>query len=55
MGCCEAARDFYSRRRGQESHNPDDAVLLNLMQLWAPESRDRQRILRDNPVKLYDF
>jgi len=38
-----------------DSHKPDDAVLLDLMQVWAPESRDRQRILRDNPVKLYDF
>lgn len=38
-----------------DSHKPDDAVLLDLMNIWAPERRDRQRILHDNPVKLYDF
>lgn len=38
-----------------DENKPDDAVLLDLMNIWAPDSRDRERILRDNPVKLYGF
>ncbi|MEZ3500763.1 amidohydrolase family protein [Pantoea sp. KPR_PJ] len=38
-----------------DDKKPDDAVLLDLISLWAPDSRDQQKILRDNPVKLYGF
>ncbi|WP_295481855.1 amidohydrolase family protein [uncultured Pseudomonas sp.] len=34
---------------------PDDAALLDLLLQWAPDDRVRTMILRDTPVKLYDF
>lgn len=34
---------------------PDDGVLLNLLQDWAPDEAMRKRILVDNPAKLYEF
>ncbi len=34
---------------------PDDEVLLDLMLDWAPDERTRNRILSDNPAKLYGF
>lgn len=34
---------------------PDDARLLDLLLDWAPSAADRQRILVDNPMQLYDF
>lgn len=34
---------------------PDDAAILDLLRQWAPADKDRQLILRDNPVSLYDF
>jgi predicted TIM-barrel fold metal-dependent hydrolase len=36
-------------------HKPDDAVLLDLLSVWAPDAATRQRILVDNPAMLYDF
>lgn len=36
-------------------NKPDDAAILDLLATWAPNDRDRQRILRDNPVALYGF
>ncbi|WNW14028.1 amidohydrolase family protein [Pseudomonas sp. DTU_2021_1001937_2_SI_NGA_ILE_001] len=36
-------------------NKPDDAAILDLLAEWAPSSQDRTRILRDNPVSLYDF
>ncbi len=33
---------------------PDDALLLDLLAEWAPQEV-RNRILVDNPAKLYDF
>ncbi|WP_347253148.1 hypothetical protein [Leminorella grimontii] len=36
-------------------NKPDDAAILDLLATWAPNDRDRQRILRDNPVELYGF
>jgi predicted TIM-barrel fold metal-dependent hydrolase len=34
---------------------PDDAILFDLMTDWAPEEPIRNRILVDNPVRLYGF
>ncbi|WP_295474621.1 amidohydrolase family protein [uncultured Pseudomonas sp.] len=36
-------------------NKPDDAAILDLLAEWAPSSEARTRILRDNPVSLYDF
>jgi D-galactarolactone isomerase len=34
---------------------PDDADLLELLLDWAPDEKDRNRILADNPAELYQF
>jgi D-galactarolactone isomerase len=34
---------------------PDDALLLDLLAEWAPDRNMRNRILVDNPAKLYGF
>ena len=34
---------------------PDDAVLFDLLSHWAPNERERNRILVDNPQTLYGF
>lgn len=34
---------------------PDDAGLLDLLLEWAPDEADRQKILVDNPARLYGF
>jgi predicted TIM-barrel fold metal-dependent hydrolase len=34
---------------------PDDAVLFDLLLQWAPDARERYRILVENPAKLYGF
>ncbi|MDF1587403.1 amidohydrolase family protein [Marinimicrococcus flavescens] len=34
---------------------PDDVHLLDLLLDWAPREEDRQRILVDNPARLYGF
>jgi len=34
---------------------PDDAVLFDLLGVWAPDETVRNRILVDNPEKLYGF
>lgn len=34
---------------------PDDAALLDLLLDWAPDPRTRDRILVDNPARLYGF
>ena len=36
-------------------YRPDDAALLDLIPLFAPDAADRQRLLVDNPARLYDF
>jgi D-galactarolactone isomerase len=38
-----------------EKNKPDDAVLFDLLAQWAPEETTRDRILVQNPAKLYDF
>jgi D-galactarolactone isomerase len=35
--------------------HPDDAVLFDLLSEWAPDEKVRNRILVDNPKKLYGF
>lgn len=34
---------------------PDDAVLFDLLSVWAPDTATRKRILVDNPETLYGF
>jgi len=34
---------------------PDDALLFDLLAVWAPEEATRMRILVDNPERLYGF
>ncbi|NWG24513.1 MAG: amidohydrolase family protein [Pseudorhodoplanes sp.] len=34
---------------------PDDAVLLDMLLDWAPDEATRQKILVDNPARLYGF
>ena len=34
---------------------PDDALLFDLLAVWAPEETTRKRILVDNPENLYGF
>jgi D-galactarolactone isomerase len=38
-----------------ESNKPDDAVLLDLLQEWARDEATRQKILVENPTRLYGF
>jgi predicted TIM-barrel fold metal-dependent hydrolase len=35
--------------------HPDDALLFDLLAVWAPDEKIRNRILVDNPAKLYGF
>jgi len=39
----------------KDNAKPDDAVLFDLMAQWAPAEAVRNRILVDNPAKLYGF
>jgi predicted TIM-barrel fold metal-dependent hydrolase len=39
----------------QKQVKPDDAVLLDLLSVWAPDPATRARILVDNPQALYGF
>jgi D-galactarolactone isomerase len=39
----------------KEDHKPDDAVLFDLLAVWAPNELTRRRILVDNPATLYGF
>ena len=36
-------------------NKPNDAVLFDLLSQWAPNERERNRILVDNPQTLYGF
>jgi predicted TIM-barrel fold metal-dependent hydrolase len=38
-----------------EKVKPNDAILLDLLAEWVPDTATRNRILVDNPVKLYGF
>ncbi len=37
------------------NEKPNDTTLLNLLQAWAPEPGQREKILVHNPAKLYGF
>jgi len=39
---------------GPEVH-PDDALLFDLLSVWAPDEKVRNKILVDNPKTLYGF
>jgi predicted TIM-barrel fold metal-dependent hydrolase len=39
----------------KDDHKPDDAVLFDLLAQWAPDETVRNRILVDNPAKVYGF
>jgi D-galactarolactone isomerase len=39
----------------QGEQYPDDASLLDLLIMWAPNDADRRKILVDNPARLYGF
>ena len=41
--------------QGKAAPLPDDAVLFDLLTEWAPDEKVRNRILVDNPAKLYGF
>lgn len=43
----------HPQHRGADA--PDDAMLLDLMLDWAPDEKTRNRILSENPAKLYGF
>ncbi len=36
-------------------NKPDDAILFDLLAVWAPHDATRNRILVDNPARLYGF
>jgi predicted TIM-barrel fold metal-dependent hydrolase len=38
-----------------EKDKPDDAVLFDLLSMWAPDEATRNRILVQNPETLYGF
>ena len=38
-----------------EPHKPDDALLFDLLTIWAGDLTKRDRILVDNPAELYGF
>jgi predicted TIM-barrel fold metal-dependent hydrolase len=38
-----------------ENNKPDDALLFDLMTVWAPDEKTRNRILVNNPEALYGF
>jgi predicted TIM-barrel fold metal-dependent hydrolase len=44
-----------SEQRKPGSPLPDDAVLFDLLAQWAPDEKVRNRILVDNPARLYGF
>jgi predicted TIM-barrel fold metal-dependent hydrolase len=39
----------------KDNDKPDDALLLDLLAQWAPDVVTRNRILVDNPTRLYNF
>ena len=39
----------------ERTDKPDDALLFDLLAQWAPDEAVRNRILVDNPARLYGF
>jgi hypothetical protein len=40
---------------GEREKKPDDAILFDLLLVWAPDETVRHRILVENPAVLYDY
>ena len=40
---------------GEREKKPDDALLFDLLLIWAPNEAVRHRVLVENPASLYDF
>jgi D-galactarolactone isomerase len=40
---------------GEREKKPDDAILFDLLLIWAPDEKVRHRILVENPAALYDY
>src|SRR5712671_8127688 len=40
---------------GEREKKPDDAILFDLLLVWAPDEKVRHRILVENPAVLYDY
>jgi D-galactarolactone isomerase len=40
---------------GEREKKPDDAILFDLLLVWAPDEKVRHRILVENPAALYDY
>ena len=40
---------------GEREQKPDDAVLFDLLLVWAPDEDARHHILVENPAVLYDY
>jgi predicted TIM-barrel fold metal-dependent hydrolase len=47
--------DIPSEKAGQNGPMPDDAILLDALLDWVPDERTRNRVLVDNPQRLYGF
>ena len=39
----------------ERNQKPDDALLFDLIAAWAPDPLLRQRLLVENPARLYGF
>jgi D-galactarolactone isomerase len=40
---------------GEREKKPDDAILFDLLLVWAPDENVLHRILVENPEALYDY
>jgi predicted TIM-barrel fold metal-dependent hydrolase len=47
--------DWPHRGAQNKQQQPDDALLFDLLAVWAPEEATRRRILVENPENLYGF
>jgi D-galactarolactone isomerase len=47
--------DWPHRGAQNKQEQPDDALLFDLLAVWAPEEATRRRILIENPENLYGF
>jgi D-galactarolactone isomerase len=47
--------DWPHRGAQNNKQQPDDALLFDLLAVWAPEEATRRRILVENPENLYGF
>jgi predicted TIM-barrel fold metal-dependent hydrolase len=47
--------DWFASKRAEQAGLADDAILFDLLAQWVPDEAMRNRILVDNPAKLYGF